>query len=287
MDVTSLYTNIPHLEGTEACKLALERSGCDQTKEICSLIEFILKHNNFTFNNRNFIQTNGTAMGTRMAPSYANLFMAEFEQKLLSLSNVKPFFYVRYIDDIFIIWNDGHEELLNFFQLANSLHPSIKFTMESSSVNIPFLDVEVCLREGRIATKVYSKPTDRHSYLHYKSFHPIHIKKSIVYSQLLRYKRICSDQTDFVQASTNLFHYFLRRGYPFKLLDSLFRRVEPLKRERLLQYKEKDTLERIPLVLTHHPDVDPLLRELRSSWNILQSDPAIKQFFPLTPHHRT
>lgn len=120
---------------------------------------------------------------------------------------MKPFFYVRYIDDIFFIWNDGPKELLNFFHLANSLHPSIKFTIESSRVSIPFLDVEVCFKGGRIATKVYSKPTDRHSYLHYRSFHPTHIKKSIVYSQLLRYKRIYSDHSDFVQESTNLFYY--------------------------------------------------------------------------------
>ena len=283
MDVTALYTNIPHAEGTAACKAALERSGCDYTSEICSLIQFILTHNNFNFNERNYIQTNGTAMGTRMAPSYANLFMAEFERNLLHLSNRKPAFYVRFIDDIFIIWEEGIDELRSFFQLANSLHPTIKFTMESSCNKIPFLDVEISLKNGVISTKVFTKPTDRHCYLHFNSFHPAHIKRSIVFSQLLRYKRICSDNATFVLESTKLIHHFLLRGYPFRLLDATFHRVNSLNRDQLLKYKDKSTLKRIPLVIKHHPDLDPLLQNIQSSWNILQSDPTIKPFFPLPP----
>eukprot|EP00061_Rhincodon_typus_P016469 g44704.t1 len=42
---------------------------------ILQLIRFILYHNVFTFNNQFFIQTHGTAMGTRFAPQYANIFM--------------------------------------------------------------------------------------------------------------------------------------------------------------------------------------------------------------------
>jgi hypothetical protein len=35
----------------------------------------VLKHNSFTFNGEHFLQINGTAMGTKMAPSYTNIFM--------------------------------------------------------------------------------------------------------------------------------------------------------------------------------------------------------------------
>ena len=40
--------------------------------------------NNFGFNNNHIIQLHGTAMGTRMAPVYANLFMDDLEKKLLA-----------------------------------------------------------------------------------------------------------------------------------------------------------------------------------------------------------
>ena len=36
--------------------------------------------NNFVFNDGHFLQQYGTAVGTRMAPAFANLFMGEFEK---------------------------------------------------------------------------------------------------------------------------------------------------------------------------------------------------------------
>ena len=99
----------------------------------------------------------------------------------------------------------------------------------------------------------------------------------------MRFKRICSDNADFIEESTNLIHYFLLRGYPFKLLDATFNRVDSLNRDQLLKYKEKTTLERIPLAIKHHPDLKPLLYDIQSSWSILQSDPVIKHVFPLPP----
>ena len=104
MDVTSLYTNIPHDEGTTACHNLLR---CLQPTEIpiedtALLIDFVLKHNHFEFNDRHYLQTNGTAMGTKMAPTYANIFMSVLEGQFLQNSEYKPLFYCRYIDDIFL-----------------------------------------------------------------------------------------------------------------------------------------------------------------------------------------
>jgi hypothetical protein len=39
----------------------------------------VLKKNNFTFNGDHYLQINGTAMGTKMAPSYANTFMGNLK----------------------------------------------------------------------------------------------------------------------------------------------------------------------------------------------------------------
>ena len=101
-DVSSLYTNIPHKEGIEACRKALNSSGHLfrsrlKTESICDLMRMILTMNNFEFDNNHFIQLHGTAMGTRMAPAYANLDMGDLEEKILAQFPLKPYLWWRYI----------------------------------------------------------------------------------------------------------------------------------------------------------------------------------------------
>ena len=77
IDVNSLHTNIPHSDGVEACRSLLTMNTIDQTliNGIPSLVEFTLKHNFFVFDGERYLQIKGTAMGTKMAPTYANIFM--------------------------------------------------------------------------------------------------------------------------------------------------------------------------------------------------------------------
>jgi hypothetical protein len=43
------------------------------------MLTLVLKNNNFTFDGNHHLQINGTAMGTKMAPFYANIFMGDLE----------------------------------------------------------------------------------------------------------------------------------------------------------------------------------------------------------------
>ena len=46
----------------------------------------------------------GTAMESRMAPSYANMFLAKFETDALSRAPHQPHPWWRYTNDMFMIW---------------------------------------------------------------------------------------------------------------------------------------------------------------------------------------
>ena len=63
---------------------------------LAELISKILNKNAFIFEEQHYLQVHGTAMGTRMAPSYANLFMAQLERKLLDNASMKPLIWWRY-----------------------------------------------------------------------------------------------------------------------------------------------------------------------------------------------
>ena len=80
MDVTSLYTNIPHDDGIAACRTIWEQRTNQEPRTECLVetLTLVLKSNNFDGNH--YLQINGTAMGTNMAPSYANIFMGDLEE---------------------------------------------------------------------------------------------------------------------------------------------------------------------------------------------------------------
>ena len=80
-----------------------------------------------------------------MAPSYANLFLVYFEANALENAPFKPHTWLRYIDDIFMIWTEGLDNLKIFIDYLNNIHSTIKFTSSYPSTNIPFFDVSACL----------------------------------------------------------------------------------------------------------------------------------------------
>ena len=87
IDVSSLYTNIPH----ECVQSALHflKTNPDRYKYpeqpnpdiLGELMNLVLKHNVFEFDKKFYLQIQGTAMGTKMAPTYANLFMGRLEKQ--------------------------------------------------------------------------------------------------------------------------------------------------------------------------------------------------------------
>ncbi|GFO17443.1 hypothetical protein PoB_004394800 [Plakobranchus ocellatus] len=91
MDVSALHTSTrERYRSLQICSTERERSGIRPISFLCNLIQVILICNYFRFSNVMWLQTHGTAMGTCMAPSYANLFMGDIEEKILVASADKP-----------------------------------------------------------------------------------------------------------------------------------------------------------------------------------------------------
>jgi len=135
MDVTSLYTNIPMEERITIPTLYLR-----------NMLRLILKENSFHFNGRNYLQTQGTARSTKMAVSFANIFMAAVETENINRSHLKPLTWKRFIDDVFSLWNITKEEINTFIELENNYYPTIKSTAETSDTETTFLDT--CVYKG-------------------------------------------------------------------------------------------------------------------------------------------
>ena len=96
-------------------------------------------------------------MGTKISPTYATLFMGYLEKRLYrkfeekhDSTERKKFIkdIKRFLDDCFIFWWKSRRELEELHEMLNSLHPKIKFTMETNEQELPFLDT--LLRKEKI-----------------------------------------------------------------------------------------------------------------------------------------
>ena len=103
--------------------------------------------------------------------------MGDLEEKFLAQFPLKPYLWLRYIDDIFMVWTHGEDKLEHFINHINSLQSTIKFTHEFSKSHISFLDVMVLLdNNNKISTDLFVKSTDSHQYLQHTSCKQSHIK---------------------------------------------------------------------------------------------------------------
>ena len=113
---------------------------CSHHCAIPAPIALILKENSFQFNERNYLRIHGTAMGTKMAVTFANIFMTDIETQIVCQSIVKPSVWKRYIDDIFSLWDTCKNDIAQYIWQANSYHPTIKFTAEIPNAEASFLE---------------------------------------------------------------------------------------------------------------------------------------------------
>ena len=284
MDVKSLYTVIPNGDGLLALTHFLNKRPVLQppTHTLIRLAELVLTLNTFSFNGNFYRQTGGVAMGSRLGPNYACLFMGHVEEQIFAqYTGTKPALYKRYIDDIVGATSGSREEIEVFANYVNGFHPSLKFTWIISDVQLPFLDL--CLKpvSDRLLTSIHYKDTDTHSYLYYTSSHPARCKNSIPYSQFLRLRRICSEDNDFENKSIEMASFFRNRDYPCNVIQRAQERVSAIPRHALISERSDvpDAQPTIPLVLTYHPTNTSIKNIMTRNFHLLRDDPDTRDIY--------
>ena len=158
MDITSLYTVIPNNEGLQALKYFLNQRPIKKpsSETLLRLAELVLTLNCFSFGDNYYKQINGVAVGTKMGPSYANLFVGFIESKFFSnYHGPKADLYKRYIDDCVGATSSSREELNQFINSVNSFHPALKYTWEISENSLAFLDIKLSINDNGLSTSVH------------------------------------------------------------------------------------------------------------------------------------
>ena len=140
---------------------------------------------------------------------------------------------------------------------------TIKFTAEWSKEEINLLDVNVRLRNRQLKTDQHITATDTHQILESTSCHPYHYKKSIPYSQALRYNRMCSDNKKFDES---LEKWPKERGYSKRMVRARILKARVESRDSLLERRNTKTSDsKLTFSATYYPafqNVRSILAEL-------------------------
>ena len=225
-------------------------------------------------------------MVTKVAPTYATLVLGFLEEKLFvtleetfgqHFGNYIRMSWRRYLDDCFIIWDRGEDQLAEFFNILNSMSPTLKFTMESDRSRLSFLDVMIIKNGDRVTTDVFYKITDTKQYLMFDSCHPRHIRNNIPYNLARRLCTIISDAEILDTRLKELQVLLLQRHYPSKLILNGITKALSLDRKELLTVKTQNMKNVIPYVSTHNPQNPEIYNVIRNNLPILEEDPDMKK----------
>ncbi|XP_045194931.2 amidase-like [Mercenaria mercenaria] len=190
---------------------------------------------------------------------------------------LKPTLWLRFLDDVFMIWDHSLDELNSFVKALNELHSSIKFTYEISTKHVSFLDVDLTKdTSNNICTNVHVKNTNIHQYLLYSSNHPKTCKDGIPYSQAKRYRRIISDDNQFAKSLDTLREFFKSRNYPDSVIDAAFNKMHNVTQDEALKYNNNsDQVDIVPFVTEYNPSLPNIASIIHKYWDLFKLSPNV------------
>ena len=291
LDVNKMYNNITENLGKSACEKYLQsrpvlstQSANQKTDNFVTTVSLMkgldlcLKNNYFCYDGKVYRQTGGVGTGSKMAPPYACIAMGDYEKEVFNSGNDMldlVLLWKRFIDDIFLLFKGSKDECELFLEWLNSIMPGvINLKCNFSEDTLEFLDLKIMIKNGKLETELYVKPTNLQLFLDYSSNHPTHCKDAIVYCQALRVVERCSEPSSVQPHLENLRNKFIERKYPAELVERQFQKASSKDRKALIfqQRKQKEGEDKkVRLIFTYNRGNPPLHRWLRESKKFLVS----------------
>ena len=300
LDIVSMYTNTPHDEATAAVGKALQQeTSCNDSKIktpptecMLDMLKIILQNNTFEFNDEFYKQICGCSMGSPASPEIADITFHETEIKIIHEHNNKIALWLRFRDDIFLIFIGTEHELHEFVTNINQMHPTFKFSFESSSQQVKYLDLVIYKgqrynKENILDIKTHTKPTDTFQFLHRESCHPTATFKGLMKGETLRYIRTCNNKEDFNQKVNTFKAKLLERGYKEQEITQIIGETNHDTRQTQLQDQQtiSSTNNKLVFTTTYSPHIKTrdFKKALLQNWSDLQKDETCRILFPKEP----
>ena len=197
-DVKALFTNVTVDRAMEAIKKVLSEMPTESLPipkgDFIKLVQLCLNFGSFTFNDMEYNQHQGLAMGSPLSPVAACFYMEMLENDHFESIIGEGSYWMRYVDDVIVI-SPEDTDLDDKLVRLNEVDPKIQFTIEKeNNMSLPFLDTVIIRGQEELKFKVYRKDTNKEDYIHFYSAHSSKVKSGIIIGFYLRAYRICSDE---------------------------------------------------------------------------------------------
>ena len=190
-----------------------------------------------------------------------NYYFTLIDALIDPLIDAKTLLYLRFIDDIFMIWTKSEKDLIEFLNELNTKHISIKFEFKYSRQQIEFLDTLVYIdNNNKLQPTLYKNFTDHQNYLHSKLEHPY-------------------TQNEFEKHSCNLLQQLKKNGYHHDTLKEKIEKARVQERTLPLNKNPEEVKQSIPISITYNGTLPKIKTIVDKHWHVLQVYPELKERF--------
>ena len=268
-DIINMFPSIDNISSIQAVKNVLENRS-DQfspTDCIIEALKLCLESNNSIFNNKFYLQMDGTAQGPHMSCSYSDIAIEIFNKKALEYS--PPV----------LCWK-------RLFHFMNSVDQTkkIQFTMEIAEDSLEFLDLKLKfdIETKHISADVFSKTANSFTYVLPSTCCPKSSIENIPKGVALPLRRICDSDEKFNKRSDEYQNYFVARDYKPNKVKKQFSEIKRLSRAEARKPKTQNNSFSMScnLITQYNPLLPNLKNILRKHLPILYSDREMLNIFP-------
>ena len=225
LDIVGMFPNVPVKKTLEVVREELQKDETLKSRtdweidDIMKLLEISIETYFKTLDGKIYFQRDGLPIGKSISKPLAGIYMHWFERTYV-FNETGEFrdnivFWKRQMDDIFFVWKGSKEELELFVWKFNRIEIRIQFTLEVEKEEfLPFLDVGILKKEGKLVTKIYRKPIHTQQYIHWGSNHPKHMLLGVLKGLIHRAHVLCDMKEDLIEELDLLKNVFISNGYP-------------------------------------------------------------------------
>ena len=237
------------------------------TNGVVKMAETVWKRKVFEFGAEHYVRVSGTAIRTKMAPSYANIFMSQLEGKILEEVVLKPMEFCR-----FHRWLSSYANIerwnscVYLRRWTRSIRASNSHTITGRQISTSW--TPLCISSKTVVSGQIFSPSRRtliNTYSHLVVILTM-LRRSIGYSQTIRNRNICNDDVTARKRAAELTENLVERGHSRRKVRRGLKRAFNIPLQEIVVGEKKARITtRIPLVTTYHqklPDISSIFTSI-------------------------